>query len=98
LSDVPAGPTVGTCPARGPRRIAFLPQGGEVDPGGATVLKAPMEQPDRTQSRRQLLVRAWDLKSEVVARIKTRTVDMHIQRLRTKLGDAGDRSGGSGTG
>jgi DNA-binding response OmpR family regulator len=69
-----------------------------VDPGGATVLKAPMEQPDRTQSRRQLLVRAWDLKSEVVARIKTRTVDMHIQRLRTKLGDAGDRSGGSGTG
>jgi two-component system phosphate regulon response regulator PhoB len=38
------------------------------------------------QSRRQLLQAAWD----VHAQIETRTVDMHVQRLRTKLGPAGD--------
>jgi two-component system phosphate regulon response regulator PhoB len=37
------------------------------------------------QSRQQLLEQAWDIQ----ARIETRTVDMHVQRLRTKLGDAG---------
>jgi two-component system phosphate regulon response regulator PhoB len=37
------------------------------------------------QSRQQLLENAWDIH----ARIETRTVDMHVQRLRTKLGVAG---------
>jgi two-component system, OmpR family, phosphate regulon response regulator PhoB len=63
----------------------------ELTPTEFRLLKALMEQPDRTQSRRQLLVRAWDVESEVAEKIKTRTVDMHIQRLRTKLGEAGDR-------
>jgi two-component system phosphate regulon response regulator PhoB len=37
------------------------------------------------QSRQQLLENAWDIH----ARIETRTVDMHVQRLRSKLGDHG---------
>ena len=34
-----------------------------------------------------VLLREW---AEVRARIETRTVDMHVQRLRTKLGTMGD--------
>lgn len=37
------------------------------------------------QSRRQLLLSVWDTS----ARIQTRTVDMHVARLRSKLGDLG---------
>jgi DNA-binding response OmpR family regulator len=37
------------------------------------------------QSRQQLLENAWDIH----ARIETRTVDMHVQRLRSKLGTHG---------
>jgi two-component system, OmpR family, phosphate regulon response regulator PhoB len=40
----------------------------------------------RVQSRRQLLEAVWN----VSANITTRTVDMHVQRLRTKLGDSAD--------
>jgi two-component system phosphate regulon response regulator PhoB len=44
-----------------------------------------IERRGRVQSRRQLLQAAWDTN----ARIETRTVDMHVARLRSKLGDAG---------
>lgn len=54
------------------------------------LLQALMERRGRTQSRRQLLERAWDVESEVADRIQTRTVDMHVRRLRTKLGPVGD--------
>jgi two-component system, OmpR family, phosphate regulon response regulator PhoB len=54
------------------------------------LLQALMERRGRTQSRRQLLERAWDVESEVAERIQTRTVDMHIRRLRAKLGPVGD--------
>jgi two-component system phosphate regulon response regulator PhoB len=54
------------------------------------LLHALMEGRGRTQSRRRLLERAWDLESEVVERLQTRTVDMHVRRLRAKLGSAGD--------
>ncbi|TFG62881.1 MAG: winged helix family transcriptional regulator, partial [Gemmatimonadales bacterium] len=37
------------------------------------------------QSRRQLLQTAWDTN----AQIETRTVDMHVARLRSKLGGPG---------
>jgi len=37
------------------------------------------------QSRPQLLEIVWEAQPD----IQTRTVDMHIQRLRSKLGDAG---------
>jgi two-component system phosphate regulon response regulator PhoB len=39
------------------------------------------------QSRPQLLETVWDAQPD----IQTRTVDMHVQRLRTKLGPLGDQ-------
>ena len=54
------------------------------------LLQALLERRGRTQSRRQLLERAWDVESEVADRIQTRTVDMHVRRLRSKLGELGD--------
>ncbi len=43
------------------------------------------ERAGRVQSRPQLLESVWEAQAD----IQTRTVDMHVQRLRTKLGDAG---------
>ena len=43
-----------------------------------------MQRRGRTQSRKALLESVWD----TTADIETRTVDMHIRRLRAKLGDA----------
>ncbi len=54
------------------------------------LLQALLERQGRTQSRRQLLERAWDVESDVAGRIHTRTVDMHVRRLRAKLGPVGD--------
>ena len=54
------------------------------------LLQALMERRGRTQSRKQLLEKAWEVGSTVSDRIQTRTVDMHVRRLRTKLGDVGD--------
>jgi two-component system phosphate regulon response regulator PhoB len=44
-----------------------------------------VERRGRVQSRPQLLEEVWDAQPD----IQTRTVDMHVQRLRAKLGDAG---------
>jgi two-component system phosphate regulon response regulator PhoB len=44
------------------------------------------ERKGRVQGRSQLLERVWDAAPD----IQTRTVDMHVQRLRAKLGAAGD--------
>lgn len=49
------------------------------------LLEVFVERRGRVQTRRQLLQAAWDTS----ARIETRTVDMHVARLRSKLGDAG---------
>jgi two-component system phosphate regulon response regulator PhoB len=54
------------------------------------LLQALMERRGRTQTRKQLLEKAWEVESTVSDRIQTRTVDMHVRRLRTKLGDVGD--------
>jgi two-component system phosphate regulon response regulator PhoB len=54
------------------------------------LLQALMERRGRTQSRRQLLEKAWDVESDISDRIQTRTVDMHVRRLRSKLRVAGD--------
>jgi two-component system phosphate regulon response regulator PhoB len=51
------------------------------------LLQTLMERRGRVQSRRQLLQAAWG----VTANITTRTVDMHVQRLRTKLGAEAER-------
>lgn len=53
------------------------------------LLGALMERPGQTQSRRSLLEKAWGYSSTVSSRLETRTVDMHVRRLRTKLGEAG---------
>ena len=54
------------------------------------LLQALMERRGRTQSRKQLLEKAWDMEAGVSDRIQTRTEDMHVRRLRAKLGELGD--------
>ena len=54
------------------------------------LLQALMERRGRTQSRQQLLEKAWDVEPHASERIQTRTVDMHVRRLRGKLGETGD--------
>jgi DNA-binding response OmpR family regulator len=54
------------------------------------LLQSLVERKGRTQSRQQLLERAWSVESYIVDRIQTRTVDMHIRRLRAKVGRVGD--------
>jgi two-component system phosphate regulon response regulator PhoB len=44
------------------------------------------ERRGRVQDRAKLLESVWDAAPD----IQTRTVDMHVQRLRSKLGEAGD--------
>ncbi|CAN5655379.1 hypothetical protein BH23GEM6_BH23GEM6_12160 [soil metagenome] len=62
--------------------------GREMDltPTEFRLLQTMLERRGRVQSRTQLLEAVW----EVTANIETRTVDMHVQRLRTKSGDAAD--------
>jgi two-component system phosphate regulon response regulator PhoB len=57
----------------------------DLTPTEYRLLVTLLERRGRVQTRQQLLETAWDIH----ARIETRTVDMHVQRLRTKLGDAG---------
>ena len=57
----------------------------DLTPTEFRLLVSLLERRGRVQSRRQLLEAAWD----VHARIETRTVDMHVQRLRAKLGSSG---------
>ncbi|MDP2955568.1 MAG: response regulator transcription factor [Longimicrobiales bacterium] len=54
------------------------------------LLQALLERWGRTQSRKQLLEKAWDVEPGASERIQTRTVDMHVRRLRGKLGVTGD--------
>ncbi|WP_419940426.1 response regulator [Candidatus Palauibacter sp.] len=63
-------------------------EGFEVDltPLEYRLLEVLLERRGRVQSRRQLLQAVWDTN----AAIETRTVDMHVARLRTKLGGAAD--------
>jgi DNA-binding response OmpR family regulator len=57
----------------------------QLTPTEYRLLVSLMERRGRVQSREQLLSVAWDIH----VRIETRTVDMHVQRLRSKLGSAG---------
>ncbi len=50
------------------------------------LLRTLIEREGRVQSRAQLLETVWQAHPD----IQTRTVDMHVQRLRQKLGKAGD--------
>jgi phosphate regulon transcriptional regulator PhoB len=67
-----------------------------VEVGGRPVILAPrefallrtlLESPGRVLTREQLLERAWGYAR--ADEIESRTVDVHVRRLRAKLGDAG---------
>ena len=58
----------------------------ELTPTEYRLLVLLYERRGRVQERSHLLETVW----EAAPDIQTRTVDMHVQRLRTKLGDAGD--------
>jgi two-component system phosphate regulon response regulator PhoB len=58
----------------------------DLTPTELRLLHTLMERRGRVQTRRQLLEAVW----EVTANIETRTVDMHVQRLRSKAGAAAD--------
>jgi two-component system, OmpR family, phosphate regulon response regulator PhoB len=66
-------------------RVAIDGDNIELTPTEYRLLVTLLERRGRVQSRQQLLEDAWDIH----ARIETRTVDMHVQRLRSKLGVAG---------
>ena len=57
----------------------------ELTPTEYKLLLTLAERRGRVQARAHLLETVW----EAAPDIQTRTVDMHVQRLRTKLGDAG---------
>ncbi len=54
------------------------------------LLQTLLEKQGRTLDRTQLLQSAWDIDAGVASRLQTRTVDMHMRRLRAKLGALGD--------
>lgn len=58
----------------------------ELTPLEYGLLEVLMERRGRVQSRRQLLEAVWD----TTAAIETRTVDMHVARLRSKMGKLGE--------
>ena len=62
----------------------------QLTPTEFRLLQMLMERRGRTQSRRQLLTEAWDVDSVAASRLHTRTVDMHVRRLRGKLGPVGE--------
>ena len=70
-------------------RVAIDGEDVPVTPTEFRLLQALLERRGRTQSRKQLLERAWKLEADVSERIQTRTVDMHVRRLRGKLGEVG---------
>lgn len=78
--------------AAGPVRLDVAAHKAEVDgePVDLTatefrLLRLLIEREGRVQDRTQLLETVWRAQPD----IQTRTVDMHVQRLRTKLGRAG---------
>lgn len=74
----------------GAHQVSLDGQELNLTPTEFRLLQALMERRGRTQSRKQLLEKAWDVEAGVSDRIQTRTVDMHVRRLRAKLGEVGD--------
>lgn len=68
----------------GARRVTVSGQQAELTPTEYRLLVTLLERRGRIQSRRDLLAAAWG----VHAPIETRTVDIHVRRLRRKLGTA----------
>lgn len=90
----PGGPVLTAGDLRvnlGAMRVTFRGSEVRVTPTELRLLRVLLERRGRTLSRRQLLERAWGPEHGVRDRVRTRTVDMHIRRLRSKLGSAGDQ-------
>jgi two-component system phosphate regulon response regulator PhoB len=93
LRRIGAAPTAGDTLQAGPITIdraahKVTVSGAEVDltPTEFKLLLTLAERRGRVQARAHLLETVW----EAAPDIQTRTVDMHVQRLRTKLEPAGD--------
>ena len=71
---------------RAQHRVSVDDVSVELTPTEFKLLLTLAERRGRVQARAHLLETVW----EAAPDIQTRTVDMHIQRLRTKLGSAGD--------
>lgn len=71
---------------RGAHRVKVQEQDVDLTATEFKLLERLIERRDRVQTRTQLLESVWQAQPD----IQTRTVDMHVQRLRAKLGDAGD--------
>ena len=71
---------------RAEHRVAVDGVEVELTPTEYRLLVMLAERRGRVQARGHLLETVW----EAAPDIQTRTVDMHVQRLRTKLGSAGD--------
>jgi two-component system, OmpR family, phosphate regulon response regulator PhoB len=71
---------------RAAHRVSVDAADVELTPTEFKLLLTLAERRGRVQARGHLLETVW----EAAPDIQTRTVDMHIQRLRTKLGPAGD--------
>ncbi|MCU0636443.1 MAG: response regulator transcription factor [Gemmatimonadaceae bacterium] len=71
---------------RGAMTVAVDQQPIDLTPTEFKLLLTLAERRGRVQGRGHLLETVW----EAAPDIQTRTVDMHVQRLRAKLGDAGD--------
>jgi len=71
---------------RSAHSVALSGQSIDLTPTEYKLLILLAERRGRVQARSHLLQSVW----EAAPDIQTRTVDMHVQRLRTKLGRAGD--------
>jgi two-component system phosphate regulon response regulator PhoB len=71
---------------RSAHRVSVNEHEIELTPTEYKLLLTLAERRGRVQGRAQLLESVWDAAPD----IQTRTVDMHVQRLRTKLHPAGD--------
>ncbi|MDX2119722.1 MAG: response regulator [Gemmatimonadota bacterium] len=71
---------------RSAHRVAVDGKDVELTATEFKLLLTLVERRGRVQTRPQLLETVWEAQPD----IQTRTVDMHVQRLRTKLGEAGD--------
>ena len=71
---------------RAAHRVNVQDQDVELTATEFKLLERLIERRDRVQTRTQLLESVWQAQPD----IQTRTVDMHVQRLRAKLGEAGD--------
>ena len=71
---------------RAAHRVSVDGQTIDLTPTEYRLLVLLAERRGRVQSRARLLETVWDAAPD----IQTRTVDMHVQRLRSKLGPSGD--------